>query len=290
MAQSALQAESSGAALYDSGGGKPVLLLLHGIGGTWHIWKPVLALLGTSFRVVAVTLPGHHGGPRYAGSGDATVGGIADQLIADLRARGIERAHVAGNSLGGWLAIELARRGFARCVIALSPAGGWTNDADYRAVARPFRIVFALMPLILFLSSLFLGFAAVRRALGKTSMEHAERMSAGEFRDSLRAMIRTEVFPQLLRTMGPEGGVAPMTAPVPVRIAWSSRDQVIPFERYGRPLLARITGSKAGVIRGAGHVPMYDEPRQVAAQILEVAEGVEAATAASAAPSTGMAA
>ena len=134
----------SNSALYDSGGDKPVLLLLHGIGGTWSIWTPVIALLESRFRIVAPTLPGHHGGPAYAGQGPATVAGIAEQLLAMLHARGIHAAHVAGNSLGGWLSMELARRGFARSVVALSPAGGWRTLADYQAIAREFRIGFVL--------------------------------------------------------------------------------------------------------------------------------------------------
>jgi pimeloyl-ACP methyl ester carboxylesterase len=74
-----------------------------------------------------MTIPGHHGGPAYAGTGDATVAGLADQIVATLRAQGIDQAHVAGFSLGGWLSIELARRRFARSVIAFSPAGGWRD-------------------------------------------------------------------------------------------------------------------------------------------------------------------
>ena len=62
-----------------------------------------------------------------------------------MRARGITSAHVAGNSLGGWLSLELARRGFARSVTALSPAGGWAHVAHYRQIARRFRIFYALM-------------------------------------------------------------------------------------------------------------------------------------------------
>jgi pimeloyl-ACP methyl ester carboxylesterase len=79
------------------------LVLLHGLGGTWEAWRPVLSALEARHHFLALTLPGHHGGPPYAGAGDASVAGIADQLIAMLRAQGVKRAHVAGNSLGGWL-------------------------------------------------------------------------------------------------------------------------------------------------------------------------------------------
>jgi pimeloyl-ACP methyl ester carboxylesterase len=276
MCDAALSAGSAAfadAAIYDSGGSGPVLLLLHGIGGTWHVWKPVLPLLAASHRVIAITLPGHHGGPPYAAAGKATVAGLAEQVIGMMRARGIWQAHVAGNSLGGWLAVELARRGFARSVVALSPAGGWRTAEDYREIARSFRLVSAVLPLLLIFTWLFLGLAAVRRALGRQTMEHAERMPAADFRRSLLAMARTVVLPQLLDTMGRDGPVQGFRPPMPVTIAWSGRDRVIPFERYGRPWLERIEGARAAVVEGAGHVPMYDEPAQVAAQILALSRG-----------------
>ncbi|MES2681963.1 MAG: alpha/beta hydrolase [Pseudomonadota bacterium] len=259
----------SNAALYDSGGDKPVLLLLHGIGGTWSIWAPVIARLEARFRIIAPTLPGHHGGPAYAGQGPATVAGLAEQLIAMLQARGITTAHVAGNSLGGWLSMELARRGFARSVVALSPAGGWSTPADYQAIAREFRIVHALLPILLVLTWFFIGIAACRRALGRKTMEHAERMTAPDFRASLQAMRKTVVLPQLLDTMGRDGPIKPFTPVMPVIIAWGGADQVIPFQRYGRPYLERIAGARSTTLAGVGHVPMYDDPDAVAATIIE---------------------
>jgi pimeloyl-ACP methyl ester carboxylesterase len=262
---------------YDHGTGTP-LLLLHGIGGTWHIWKPVLELLEARHRVIALTLPGHCDGPECIATGEATVGGLADQLIEMMRARGVTSAHVAGNSLGGWLSLELARRGFARSVTALSPAGGWSDIAHYHQIRRRFRIFYALMPLILFLSSPFLVFAGVRRLLGRETMEHADRMPAAEFRNSLRAMVKNRIFLALLRTMGRDGPLRALNAGhVPVRIAWSGKDRVIPFEKYGRPIVAVLPDAQATVIAGVGHVPMYDDPQAVAAQILEVTSGVDAA-------------
>jgi pimeloyl-ACP methyl ester carboxylesterase len=263
-----------------AGQGSP-LVLLHGLGGTWHIWTPVLPALEAHHRVVAVTLPGHHGGPEYCGRGDATVAGLADQVIASLRKEGIEQAHVAGNSLGGWLAIELARRGFARSVTAFSPAGGWRTDADYRAVATPFRIFYAIVGLLLMIARLFGGAAWLRKTLTRQMMEHGERLSAADFLGMLRAMARTSVLRGLLRTMGRDGPVAPFEAGrVPIRIAWGGCDAVIPYLRYGVPFVARIGGAEATTVPGVGHVPMYDDPARIAADILEVTRRAEQGRAA----------
>jgi len=284
MTDTVVSGESVSYASYDSGGSRAALVLLHGIGGTWHAWKPVLALLRPHHRVLALTLPGHDGGPDYAGGGDATVSGIADQLVEDLRARGIPRAHVAGNSLGGWLALELARRGFAQSVVALSPAGGWRTASDYRAISLKFRIFHALMPVIRRLVWPFLRFAGFRRLLGKQTMEHGERVSAGELRQSMRALVRARVFVPLLRSMGRDGPIEPLTAgEIPIRIAWGECDQVIPFERYGVPVLERVDSAEATVVPGVGHVPMYDDPERVAVQILEVTTAADRRLAAASA-------
>lgn len=262
------------------GGQGSALVLLHGIGATWEVWKPVLKALEAKHRVIAMTLPGHYGGPAYSGGGDATVAGLADQIIANLRAQGIDRAHVAGNSLGGWLAIELARRHFARSVIAFSPAGGWSSDKDYQAVAKSLKVFYALVGTMLFVLTPLARFGWLRKALAKQTMEHGERFPAADFCASLRAMSMTRVVPGLLRTMGRDGPVAPMDAGgIPVRIAWGECDRVIPFQRYGQPFVERIHGAEMTIVRGVGHVPMYDDPEQVVANILEVTNKVDTAEA-----------
>jgi pimeloyl-ACP methyl ester carboxylesterase len=260
------------------GGQGSELVLLHGLGGTWEMWLPVIPALEARHRVIALTLPGHHGGPQYRGEGDASVAGLADQVIATLRAQGVSRAHVAGNSLGGWLAIELARRGFACSVTAFSPAGGWRTDGDYRAIATRFRIAYALIGPILFVATLFSGSVWLRKALTRQTMEHGERLSASAFLDSLRAMRDTRIFRALLRTMGRDGPVEPLDpGRVPVRIAWGECDAVIPYRRYGELFAQRIRGAEETTVEGVGHVPMLDDPQRVVASILDVTMPVDAA-------------
>ena len=188
-------------------------------------------------------------------------------------------AHVAGNSLGGWLSIELARRGFARSVTAFSPAGGWRTDEDYRAVSTPFRIFYALVGVILFVTRLFAGAAWLRKALTRQMMEHGERLAAADFLGMLRAMAKTRVLRGLLRTMARDGPVAPLDAgSVPIRIAWGGCDAVIPYPRYGEPFVERIHGAEATTVPGVGHVPMYDDPARIVANILDVTSRVDAPT------------
>lgn len=253
------------------------LVLLHGICGTWEIWKPVIPALEARHRVIAMTIPGHHGGPACSGSGDATVASLADQIVEILRAQGIERAHVAGYSFGGWPSIELARRGFARSVVVFSPAGGWRSDHDYAVIARSFRIFYELVDVVRFLLAPVARLGWIRKVLASQAMEHAERVPYAEFGVFLRAMSNTIILPGLLRSMGRDGPVAILQPDnIPIRIAWCGCDRVIPFRRYGEPFVERIHGAEVIMLPDVGHVPIYDDPEQVIAHILSVTASVDA--------------
>src|SRR4051812_24576728 len=101
------------------------LLLLHGLGMSARVWHGVLPWLQSHHDVLALTTLGHRGGPA-APARPVSVRELVDDVERRLDEHGLDRPHVAGNSLGGWMAIELARRGRARSVCALSPAGSWT--------------------------------------------------------------------------------------------------------------------------------------------------------------------
>ena len=81
--------------------------------------------------VLAPTLPGHAGGPPLTGE-------LSDALLADAVERamdeaGFATAHIAGNSLGGFVALQLAARGRAESVVALAPTGGWAaGDGSFK--------------------------------------------------------------------------------------------------------------------------------------------------------------
>ncbi|NED19188.1 alpha/beta fold hydrolase, partial [Streptomyces sp. SID9913] len=109
-----------------AGRGEP-LLLLHGIGHHRQAWDPVVDILATEREVIAVDLPGFGASPALPGGLPhdlPTMNAALGALCAELE---IGRPHVAGNSLGGLLALEMGRAGLARSVTALSPAGFWTQ-------------------------------------------------------------------------------------------------------------------------------------------------------------------
>jgi len=112
-------------------------VLLHGIGMSKEVWRPVVPLLAREREVIAVDMPGFGASPP----GPRTLGGLADAVAAFVSSLGIDRPHVAGNSLGGGVALALGASGRARSVCAVSPVGfAASRRSAYRlAVNRTHR-------------------------------------------------------------------------------------------------------------------------------------------------------
>ena len=262
--------------LHDGGTGS-VLVLLHGVGATWSIWKPVLAALEARHRVIALTLPGHDGG-KPVGNGGTSIAALTDATLEQLRQLGITSAHVAGNSLGGWIALELERRGFARSVTALSPAGGWASVDDRDSLIGSMRLLFMISGPILGLLSPVLSVGWLRRLLLRQTLEHGERIEPATLREMLRSMVVAKPLVAKLLTAIRRDGPLPALAPssTPITVAWGECDRVLPFPRYGQPLLEQLPGAELVMIDGVGHVPLYDDPATIAATILATAARAEA--------------
>ncbi|MEA2145925.1 MAG: hypothetical protein QOG59_1512, partial [Solirubrobacteraceae bacterium] len=260
------------AASYRGGSGDP-LVLLHGINASWRVWRPVLPALEAHHEAFAPTLPGHRYGPPLDAGRPVSIEALADGLERILDAEGIGTAHLAGNSLGGWLAIELARRGRARSVVALSPAGGWARTRDLRRVIRMLsnaRVLIARRDA--------LGLSVLMRRPGFRRLVLRQGMTRGDLipvQDVLEMLEDADActafggFVEWIRDAGPIRTANPPLA-CPVRVAWAEHDRTIPFGRYGRPLLAALEGAEHVTLAGVGHVPMYDDPALVAQTILEV--------------------
>ncbi len=127
------------------GTGEP-LLLLHGIGHHWQAWEPVLDVLAAERDVIAVDLPGFGASDALPDGSPYDLSGVVPVLGAFCGALGVERPHVAGNSLGGLLALELGREKLVRSVTALSPpasgrrpSGGTPSGRCGPCAARPCR-------------------------------------------------------------------------------------------------------------------------------------------------------
>src|SRR4051812_32446021 len=101
-----------------TGSGEPPVLL-HALGTDRHMWDPVVEILAAEREVYAVDMPGFGASPPTSPAAPADLAAVVHAAL------GLDRPHVAGNSLGGWVALELALAGHARTVTAIAPAGLW---------------------------------------------------------------------------------------------------------------------------------------------------------------------
>ncbi|HWP32534.1 MAG TPA: alpha/beta fold hydrolase, partial [Solirubrobacterales bacterium] len=91
---------------YTEAGSGPVLLLIHGMGGTFENWQEVIEPLARTHTVIAPDLPGH--GASGPGGGDYSVGALAAGLRDLMLALGHDRLTLVGHSLGGGIAMQFA--------------------------------------------------------------------------------------------------------------------------------------------------------------------------------------
>jgi pimeloyl-ACP methyl ester carboxylesterase len=251
------------------GRGEP-LLLLHGIGCHWPVWEPLLPALTAGRDVIAVDLPGFGSSAPLPGGEAPTVARQADAVAQLASALGLDRPHVAGNSMGGGIALELGRTGRARSVTALSPIGFWRGRD--RAYAR--GVIAATARLAPFLAPLAPGITST--ATGRVlSLGHMSarpwRWPAEAATDLYRAAAASPVFLEtldaIIRWDWSGGGL-----PVPATIAWAEHDRLL-IPRQRLRAAKALPNAKHLVLEGCGHLPFYDDPDQVARVVLEGSAG-----------------
>ncbi|MFD8344270.1 alpha/beta fold hydrolase [[Kitasatospora] papulosa] len=249
-----------------TGVGAP-LVLLHGIGHHRQAWDPVLRILAAERDVIAVDLPGFGASPALPHGLAHDLRTMVPVLGSFFEALGVVRPHVAGNSLGGLLALELGREGLARSVTALSPAGFWTPSERRYAfgVLRAMRgAALAMpMPLIERLSRSSPG----RAALTSTIYARPGRRSPAAVVSETVALREATGFRQTLEA-GSGVTFADDVPGVPGSIAWGSKDRLLP-RRQGVRAGRAIPRARLVRLPGCGHVPMNDDPAAVARVVLD---------------------
>ncbi|TPG36482.1 alpha/beta fold hydrolase [Mycolicibacterium hodleri] len=257
------------------GNGSP-LLLLHGVGSIWRAWSPVLPYLDEHHDVIVPTLAGHGGAAALDPLHPPSINALADSIEAQLDELGIDRLHIAGNSLGGWLGIELARRGRALSLVLFSPAGAWRSQRsiEMRSAAIGFSV--GALSRYSARADLLSTNAALRWLMVAPQVAYPSRFPADILAASIRASAMSPVVAPLLREII-RGQVEPLPADrdYPVRLVWGNEDRVLPYAGFGEPMLRRLPGAELVRVAGFGHVPMTDDPARVARLILDVTSIVE---------------
>jgi pimeloyl-ACP methyl ester carboxylesterase len=254
---------------FHRGGSGPPLVLLHGFTDTWRTWELVLPQLERRHEVLAPTLAGHAGGPPLEGP-------VSDALLADAVERamdeaGFETAHIAGNSLGGFVALQLATRGRAESVVALAPAGGWVEGDPAMGETL------ALFPAM---QEQLRRFAPRADALMATT--NGKRMATQLTSVNFEHIPAELLVHQLFGVIGC-GGLRPMVEyasregyrldaariECPVRVVWGTEDRLLPWPsaaaRFRTDWLPHADWVE---LDGVGHAPQLDVPLETAELIL----------------------
>jgi pimeloyl-ACP methyl ester carboxylesterase len=245
-----------------AGRGAP-LVLLPGVGSCKEEWEPVLRLLAHRHDVVAVDLPGFGASGPLPDGVASDVGVLTDSIAAVTDELGLRRPHVAGNSLGGAIALELARRGHVAATVALAPIGFWSRlDRWYaigilRAMHRTGRAARTVLPAALRRPRL-------RRWMFALTFARAGHMTSGAAVDRIGAFLDGSGFSRTLRTT--RHYCYPGDEPAGVTICWGTRDRLLP-PRQARRARRQLPNARHVWLPGCGHVAMSDDPELVATVI-----------------------
>ncbi|MFI6871276.1 alpha/beta fold hydrolase [Nocardia sp. NPDC050406] len=247
-----------------TGRGEPVVLL-HGFVLTWQSWEPVIEGLARDHEVLALTLPGHFGGPPA--DHPATIPALADYVEARMDEAGWPTAHLVGNSLGGWLAFELAARGRARTVTGIAPAGFWPDARAAAALVRKFR---AFGPLV------GLGtpdnrpvIPSMLRSLLLPLLVHNPAAVPNRL---ATAMAAAPAHCTIIRDLAedpaiPTGFAHLPTLDIPITVLLPEHDRIIPPHLYSPTAFTNHPTLEVRPLPAVGHTPMLEAPTLLTTEI-----------------------
>jgi pimeloyl-ACP methyl ester carboxylesterase len=228
----------------------------------------MLPELERRFDVLAVDLPGHGRSEPLPPGTESTPEALADAVERQMLGVGFDTAHVAGNSLGGWIALELARRGRARTVTPISPAGlQHAREKQWGAgILRGMRWLAERLdaPEALFRNPF------TRSLLAGPSVARPWRYDPDLLIEAMELYVTCPGLHPTLRHTFHSQPRGLTTLDVPVLILWGTMDLIL-LPRQGRRFERLIPGAELRYISGAGHVPMTDVPELLAEAITEFA-------------------
>jgi len=246
-------------------GSGPPLVLIHGIGSQWQMWRPVLDRVGREREVVAVDLPGF--GDSAPLSGRPTVEALADAVGEFLDEIGMAGAHAAGNSLGGGVALAMARAGTARSACVLSPAGfgnmregRWARTLlmnSRRGAQRLDRH-----------AELAVGGPARRTFAYWHLVARPWKIPADEAAGAMHNLARCPGFESTLEAIA-EHRFGGHTLDCPVTVAWGQKDRLLLYSRQSARARRLLPDARHVTLEGCGHVPTWDDPDQITRVLLE---------------------
>jgi pimeloyl-ACP methyl ester carboxylesterase len=254
------------------GAGSP-LVCLHGFTDTWRTWDLVLPELERRHEVFAPTLPGHAGGPAIDGA--VTAATIPDAIERAMDDVGFETAHIVGNSLGGYVALQLAARGRAATVVALAPAGGWaTGDESFRETLGFFATMHGQLKAVAPHADAIVATAEGRRRATQFITTNFAHIPAELLAHQIRGVASCDAVPLIEYAVRNGYPLDAERITCPVRIVWGTSDRILSWPstaaRFRNDWLPHADWVE---MEGIGHCPQLDTPLETAQLILGFTAG-----------------
>ena len=238
---------------------KPALVLVHGLGSAGTIWKSIVPQLLENFTVYAIDLPGHGDAPLNEDEkmdphslAQATI----DYMLTHV---GVEKMHVAGNSLGGWIALEMAAVApdNVLSVTALAPAGLWHE-------LPPRKFPPSLLARFLAKISQYFMKTAYRipllKAIGYKKITHLWReLSFESCRDSVIAMAKSKGYMPMWHGANGRRFASVVPEKVKLSVVFGDSDLTLP-EEIAQEKTVAPPHSKWIVVDNCAHVIMWNYP------------------------------
>jgi pimeloyl-ACP methyl ester carboxylesterase len=242
------------------------LVLLHGIGESTVGWQPAREALSREYDVTALNLPGFGTAPSLPSGVPHTAAALADVVERRLTELGIVDPHVAGYSLGGRVALELAARGRTRSIIAIAPDGlGTPAERIYQAVAL--MAGRSLARLLAPVAATVTSSPAGRSVFFGMERSRPWQLTAGDARDLLLEFARSPGYESAVQAslFDTPTGLSRITCPV--LLMQGTADPLVSAQtpRY----LAFLPRARMRWLPGLSHVPISDDPDLVAGLMLE---------------------
>jgi pimeloyl-ACP methyl ester carboxylesterase len=228
----------------------------------------MLPALEREHEVLAPTLPGHAGGPALpAGAGAAF---LADAVESAMDEAGFRTAHLAGNSLGGFVALLLATRGRAESVVALSPAGGWgpgdrTAEETLALQLRIHEAARAAAPR----ADELLATAEGRRRATQLITERFEHIPRELLVHQLLGVARCSAAGSLVEeARAHDWALDTRSLTCPLTFVWGAADRLLPWPSAAARFRVSLPHADWIVLDGVGHCPQLDVPLETSELIL----------------------
>lgn len=250
---------------FHRGGAGTPLVCLPGFTDTWRTWELVLPALERRHDVLALTLAGHAGGPQI--EGPVTAATLPDAVERAMDAAGFATAHIAGNSLGAWVALHLAARGRAESVVAFAPAGGWDEgDTDLADTLARFPTVQSQLRAGVGQLDAIAATPEGRRRATRFIVTNHEHIPAELIAHQLHGVVGCRALRPLINHALADGYRLDAEAVrCPVRVVWGTADRLLRWPRaavrFRRDWLPHADWVE---LDGVGHCPQLDVPLEAA--------------------------